>query len=105
MRDAVDGRWRPGRTGVSLDAVGAVAAVVDVVRHAVRGRLPIADALRYAVSLGGDTDTAAAIAGGILGGRATGTPDIPWLDRVDLPESATLDGLSAALAELRASTA
>lgn len=105
VRDAVDGRWRPGRTGVSLDAVGAVAAVVDVVRHAVRGRLPIADALRYAVSLGGDTDTAAAIAGGILGGRATGTPDIPWLDRVDLPESATLDGLSAALAELRASTA
>ncbi|KUI31515.1 hypothetical protein AU195_04935 [Mycobacterium sp. IS-1496] len=104
VRHAVEGRWRPGPDGVSLDAVDAVAAVIDVVRLATQRRLPIAEALRYAVSLGGDTDTAAAIAGGILGGRTPQTPDIPWLDRVDLPDSATLDGLSAALAELRAST-
>ncbi|KUI27551.1 hypothetical protein AU196_19675 [Mycobacterium sp. IS-1742] len=104
VRDAVEGRWRPGRNGVALEAVDAVAAVVDVVRHTTERSLPIADALRYAVSLGGDTDTAAAIAGGILGGRAPQTPDIPWLDRVDLPERATLDALSAALAQLRVST-
>jgi ADP-ribosylglycohydrolase len=104
VRHAVEGRWRPGRNGVSLDAVDAVAGVVDVVRHAVKHRLPIAEALRYAVALGGDTDTAAAIAGGILGGRTAQTPDIPWLDRVDLPDSATLDDLSGALAALRFST-
>lgn len=101
VRYAADGRWRPGPNGVSLDAVDAVAGVVDIVRHAVGHRSSIADALRYAVSLGGDTDTAAAIAGGILGGRLTGTPDIPWLDRVDLPEAGLLDDLSAGLAALR----
>lgn len=104
VRAAVEGRWRPGVDGVSLDAVDAVAAVVHAVRHALTRRLPIAEALRYAVSLGGDTDTAAAIAGGILGGRAPRPPDIPWLERVELPDSATLDGLSAALSALRLST-
>lgn len=101
VRYAAHGRWRPGPNGVSLDAVDAVAGVVEIVRHAVGQRLPIAEALRYAVSLGGDTDTAAAIAGGILGGRLTGAPDIPWLERVDLPEAAVLDDLSSALARLR----
>jgi hypothetical protein len=104
VRHAVEGRWRPGPNGVSLNGVEAVAAVVNVVRHAVKHRLPIAEALRYAVSLGGDTDTAAAIAGGILGGRFAHSPDVPWLDRVDLPDSDRLDGLSGALAALRFST-
>lgn len=101
VRYAVEGRWQPGPNGVSLDAVDAVAGVVEIVRHAVGQRLSIAEALRYAVSLGGDTDTVAAIAGGILGGRHTRTPDIPWLDRVDLPEPALIDELSAALAASR----
>lgn len=102
VRNAVEGSWLPGDGGVALDAVDALAAVVDVVRHATTECLPMADTLRYAVSLGGDTDTVAAIAGGILGGRAPQTPDIGWLDRVDLPDAALLDDLSAALAALRA---
>lgn len=104
VRRAGAGDWWPHRNGVGLYALDTVAAVVGVVRHATEHRLTVADALRHAVSLGGDTDTVAAIAGGILGGREPGTPEIPWLDRVDLPDSAVIDDLSAALAALRSST-
>ncbi|MCV7416978.1 ADP-ribosylglycohydrolase family protein [Mycolicibacterium litorale] len=104
VRRADEGGWWPHRNGVTLHALDTAAAVVGVVRHALDRRLTLADALRHAVSLGGDTDTVAAIVGGILGGRERDTPDIPWLARVDLPDDATLDAVSAALAELRAST-
>ncbi|MGE2713167.1 ADP-ribosylglycohydrolase family protein [Mycolicibacterium litorale] len=104
VRRAGEGGWWPHRNGVTLYAVDTMAAVVGVIRHATDQRAGVADALRHAVSLGGDTDTVAAIVGGILGGREPRTPDIPWLTRVDLPDTALLDDVCAALAALRAST-
>lgn len=100
-RRAVDGQWRPRPAGVLLEAAETLAGVVTVVRHAADRGLDVAGALRYAISLGGDTDTVAAIAGGILGSREPRTPDIPWLARVALPEAAVLDAAADALAALR----
>lgn len=100
VRQAAEGAWRPGPEGVPLDAAPTVAAVVHVLRE--RGRL--ADALPYAVSLGGDTDTVAAIVGGILGCRA---PDqagtLPWLERVPLAELGDIGALAEGLRALRRS--
>ena len=63
------GTWRPGAGGVTLDAADTLAAVVHVL--ATCGEDPDG-AMRYAVGLGGDTDTVAAITGGILGCRTRG---------------------------------
>jgi ADP-ribosyl-[dinitrogen reductase] hydrolase len=97
---AADGAWVPPAGGVTLDAVETAAAVVHVVHHADRVHLDLADGLRFAVALGGDTDTVAAIAGGILGCRHR-EADLPWRTRMALPDDATLDALSDALAALR----
>lgn len=89
-------RYSPGPAGVSLDAAETVAAV----RHVVAAAPSAADAMRAAVRLGGDTDTVAALAGGILGCRA-GEPEPPWLEHVVLPDPALLDRLADGLARLR----
>jgi ADP-ribosyl-[dinitrogen reductase] hydrolase len=89
--------WRPPPRGVSLDAT----ETLEAVRHVIREHEDPADAMRAAVMLGGDTDTVAAIAGGILGCRAP-EATIPWIDRVLLPDSALLDELSEQLAARRA---
>jgi ADP-ribosyl-[dinitrogen reductase] hydrolase len=103
VRDAASGAWAPSAAGASINAVAALAAVVHVLRHAERKGLELADALRYAVSLGGDTDTIAAIVGGILGSRFEDVAGIPWLPRVALPDDATLDAVSTGLSRLRRS--
>jgi ADP-ribosylglycohydrolase len=56
--------------------------------------------MRYAVGLGGDTDTVAAITGGILGCRSAEVR-IGWLDQVVLPQAAELDQLAGGLHEIR----
>jgi len=94
VRLAAAGGWEPPAGGVGLDAMETAAAVV----HLVRLHEDPARAMRHAVLLGGDTDTVAAITGGVLGGRRAG-PRIPWADRVALP--AALDALAAGLWELR----
>jgi ADP-ribosylglycohydrolase len=101
--NAIDGCWQPEPQGVTLDAAETLAAVVAVVRHTADRSLTTADALRYAISLRGDTDTVAAISGGIIGCRdGRGGPDIPWLGRVEMPSADRLDALSTALSTLRA---
>jgi ADP-ribosyl-[dinitrogen reductase] hydrolase len=104
LRRAADGDWHPSTLGVTLDAIDTVTAVIHVIRHADRRGLGPADAMRYAVSLGGDTDTVAAIAGGLLGSRHPDA-DLPWLESVALPEPEELDRLSRALADRRQSLA
>ncbi|WP_182877134.1 ADP-ribosylglycohydrolase family protein [Microbispora sp. H10670] len=97
--DAAYGRWTPPSEGVSLDAVETVAAVVHVLREAPA----LAAALPYAVSLGGDTDTVAALVGGVLGAREPeGVAALDWLGPVDLGEYPALPDLAARLAALRA---
>ncbi|MBB2746204.1 UNVERIFIED_ORG: ADP-ribosylglycohydrolase [Microbispora rosea subsp. rosea] len=98
VADAARGRWSPPSEGVSLDAVETAAAVVHVIREAP----DLAAALPYAVSLGGDTDTVAALAGGVLGALdPEGVTALGWLGLVDLGEYPGLGELAARLAALR----
>jgi ADP-ribosylglycohydrolase/tetratricopeptide (TPR) repeat protein len=96
-RAAANGAWTPSPGGVPLDAAGTLAAVMHVL--AMCGD-DAEGAIRYAVSLGGDTDTVAAITGGILGCRSADAA-VSWLDHVILPDSAELDRLSSGLREVR----
>ncbi|MBE3009461.1 ADP-ribosylglycohydrolase family protein [Microbispora sp. NEAU-D428] len=98
VADAARGRWSPPREGVSLDAVETAAAVVHVIREAP----DLAAALPYAVSLGGDADTVAALVGGVLGARDPETvTSLGWLGLVDLGEYRGLGDLATRLAALR----
>jgi ADP-ribosyl-[dinitrogen reductase] hydrolase len=99
----VAGTWRAPAGGITLDPYETVAAVIDCVLRASSLR----DGLLRAVGLGGDTDTVAALTGGLLGARHT--PDqvrieLPWYDLVHLPGAAVLAELITALIHLRAGT-
>lgn len=97
VREALTGTWRSPTAGVTLDAAETVAAIVHVVRTAP----DLAAALPLAVSLGGDTDTVAAMVGGILGARVPAEIDrLGWLALVDFEQPRDL---AARLAELRRS--
>lgn len=101
MSDAVAGDWRPGGDGVPLDGIQTAAAVITVIRRTGQRRRGLADAVRDAVMLGGDTDTVAALACGILGALDHIDVDVPWLPSLALPEPGRLDRSAAALAALR----
>ncbi len=96
-RAAGDGTWRPGAEGVPLDAAETLAAVLHVL--ATCGD-DVDGAMRYAVGLGGDTDTVAAITGGILGCR-NGRGGDRMARPVILPDAAELDRLAEGLREVR----
>lgn len=102
VSSALCGNWEPDPRGVSLGASDTIAAVVTVVRRVANDGIGLAKAIRLAISWGGDTDTVAAIAAGILGCGADAT-ELPWLPRVALPPTEVLDDVSATLAALRAS--
>jgi ADP-ribosylglycohydrolase len=90
--------WDPPAEGVSMDALDTLAAV----RHVVAAHHDPAAAMRAAVALGGDTDTVAAIAGGILGCRRAGSElGVPWLHRVELPSPDRVEAIARGLAERR----
>jgi ADP-ribosylglycohydrolase/tetratricopeptide (TPR) repeat protein len=97
VRAAAEGAWRPGAEGVPLGAAETLAAVLHVLATC---EDDVDGAMRYAVGLGGDTDTVAAITGGILGCRSAEVR-IGWLDRVILPDAAALDRLAGGLREMR----
>lgn len=100
IRQGASGTWEPHRAGMALDAVATVASVMLVLREC-RG---LAAAMKHAVSLGGDTDTAAAIVGGILGPQAEDVEDeIPWLSSVILPEPEIVEATATGLCGLRRS--
>ena len=64
---------------MAADAISTIATVLYVSREATS----LATAMKQAVALGGDTDTTAAIVGGILGCQLQDvTADIPWLPSV-----------------------
>ncbi|MFB4273480.1 ADP-ribosylglycohydrolase family protein [Nonomuraea sp. GTA35] len=88
--------WELSPDGVSLDVMDTLGAVLHVLSlH----EEPV-DAMRCAVSLGGDTDTVAAIVGGILSCRQD-VVDIPWRSQVVLPSS--LEALAQGLRATRRS--
>jgi ADP-ribosyl-[dinitrogen reductase] hydrolase len=95
---ALSGDWRSPPDGVTLAASQTVAAVI----HVLRTHADLANALPYAVSLGGDTDTVAALVGGILGGMDPGSlTSLTWLGRVNFPQRHRVDRLAAGLVSLR----
>jgi ADP-ribosylglycohydrolase len=60
--------------------------------------------MKNAVALGGDTDTTAAIAGGILGCQLEDVESqIPWLSGVGMPDAGLIETTAAGLYELRRS--
>ena len=98
LRQSAEGEWAPLQPGMPLDALATMAIVL----HILRGATGLAAAMKNAVVLGGDTDTAAAIVGGILGCQLEDVEsEIPWLPRVDLPKSDLIDAVSAGLYHLR----
>jgi ADP-ribosylglycohydrolase len=77
--------WTPPIGGISLDPLETLQAVVWVVKKANN----CADAFAIACSLGGDTDTVAALAGALFAARWPEKADfysIPWLNDVQWSE-------------------
>jgi ADP-ribosyl-[dinitrogen reductase] hydrolase len=99
VRRAASGERVP-EAGMPPDAVSTLASVVYVLREATG----LAVAMKDAVALGGDTDTAAAIVGGILGCQREDIESaIPWLSSVRLPKADELEATAVGLYELRQS--
>lgn len=95
-----DNSWAPPMNGITLDPAETVAAVL----YSCRSSDGLVATLRRAVSLGGDTDTVAALVGGLLGSQlspAAVREQVTWLDRVDLPAGNRLAALATSLAEIR----
>jgi ADP-ribosyl-[dinitrogen reductase] hydrolase len=98
LRQAAGGDWSPSTAKLSADAVTTLASVLHVLREA----RSLAMAIKHAVALGGDTDTAAAITGGLLGCQSEDAEaGITWLPRVALPASALIEGTATGLHDLR----
>ena len=77
--------WSAPSGGISLDPLETLQAVVWVVKRA----NDVADAFSLACSLGGDTDTVAALAGALFAARWPEKADfysIPWLNDVQWDE-------------------
>jgi ADP-ribosyl-[dinitrogen reductase] hydrolase len=98
LRQAIKGGWPPNTAGSTLDAFTTVASVLQVLREADG----LATAMKHAVALGGDTDTTAAIVGGILGCQLEDAESqIPWLSNVVMPDARLIEATAAGLYELR----
>jgi ADP-ribosyl-[dinitrogen reductase] hydrolase len=100
LHQAANGDWGPYKPGTPLDAVATVASIL----HILRDGTSLANAMKCAVALGGDTDTTAAIVGGILGCRLEDIDHaIPWLSKAVLPSAEIVEATAARLCELRGS--
>jgi ADP-ribosyl-[dinitrogen reductase] hydrolase len=95
------GTWEPPANGISLDPYETVAAVLWCATRATSLR----SGLVNAVQLGGDTDTVAALVGGLMGGKLTAEQvriELPWYQLVTLPEPASaIADTASALATTR----
>lgn len=95
---AASSAWIAPAHGVGMEADATLAAII----HILSGDLGLRESLIAAVMLGGDTDTTAAIAGGIVGTiYPEEVRELAWLDQVRLPEGYEVSRLARGLAELR----
>jgi ADP-ribosylglycohydrolase/tetratricopeptide (TPR) repeat protein len=96
------GTWEPPAGGISLDPYETVAAALWCATRAASLR----SGLVSAVQLGGDTDTVAALAGGLMGCKLTAEQvraELPWQRLVVLLESeSAIADTAVALATARA---
>jgi ADP-ribosyl-[dinitrogen reductase] hydrolase len=101
LRRAANGDRPPTTAEPTLDALTTMANVL----HVLRGATGLATAMKHAVVLGGDTDTTAAIVGGILGCQLEDVgSQIPWLSSVGMPDAGLIEATAAGLYELRRSS-
>jgi ADP-ribosylglycohydrolase len=92
--------WAPPTAGVPLEPGETLLAVTWVISNTTG----LADAYRLACELGGDTDTVAALAGGVVAARnaqRAGLLGIPWVDDVLWSEVPELVTAASVLSELR----
>jgi ADP-ribosyl-[dinitrogen reductase] hydrolase len=100
LQRAASEHWMPAETENLPDAVTTLATVVHILWEA----SGLTTAMKHAVALGGDTDTAAAIVGGILGCQLKEVEsEIPWLSSVALPRAEIVESTAAGLCQLRQS--
>jgi hypothetical protein len=96
------GTWEPPANGISPDPYDTVAAALWCATRATSLR----SGLVSAVQLGGDTDTVAALAGGLMGCKLTAgqvRAELPWHRLVVLPEpESVIAETGVALATTRA---
>jgi ADP-ribosylglycohydrolase len=96
------GTWETPVNGISLDPYDTVAAALWCATRVTSLR----SGLVHAVQLGGDTDTVAALVGGLMGGKLTTEQvraELPWHRLVVLPEpEGAIAETAAALATARA---
>jgi hypothetical protein len=96
------GTWQPPTTGITLDPYDTVAAALWCAARATSLRTRLVSA----VQLGGNTDTVAALVGGLIGAKLTADQvraDLPWHQMVILPEpESAIADTAAALATTRA---
>ena len=96
------GTWEPPANGISPDPYETVAAVLSCATRATSLR----NGLVNAVQLGGDTDTVAALVGGLMASKLTAEQvraELPWHRLVVLPEpESAIAETAAALATARA---
>jgi ADP-ribosylglycohydrolase len=96
------GTWAPPASGISLDPYETVAAALWCPTRATS----LSSKLVAAVQLGGDTDTVAALVGGLIGCKLTAEQvraELPWHQLVVLPEpESSVAETAAALATTRA---
>jgi ADP-ribosyl-[dinitrogen reductase] hydrolase len=105
LRPAEETETLSYRTVVELNAESRLAPQRRVVLHVLREAKDLATALKRAVALGGDTDTTAAIVGGILGCQLEDAErQIPWISRVGMPDARLIEAAAAGLYELRRSS-
>jgi ADP-ribosylglycohydrolase len=98
LQRAASGNRAPSAAELAADAVSTLGNVLRILREATS----LATAMKDAVALGGDTDTTAAIVGGILGCQSENVEaDIPWLVRVALPKSELIEAIATGLHDLR----
>ena len=102
LTQVAEGTWAAPARGIGLDPYETVAAVLWCAARAPSVR----EGLVSAVQLGGDTDTVAALAGGLMGCRLTAEQvraELPWFRLVKLPEpESVIAETAAALAAARA---
>jgi ADP-ribosylglycohydrolase len=100
LTKAAVGGWEAPAGGVPFDSLPTVAAVVSVLCGG--GNASPGDTMRAAVALGGDTDTVAALAGGVAATRTGSLDGVDWLSEVDAPaDDDEVAELADELAKLR----
>lgn len=100
LAELAEGTWTPDPNGITLHPYETIVAALWCI--ATNGNLR--DALLAAVRLGGDTDTVAAIVGGLLGCRYAAEDvraQLPWSNLVLAPDAQLVQRLSDGIARLR----